>query len=193
MVYGYGGSEKNGFKGVYFASERRSGLLWRWSYHYFRFFDFSKLSFLSKIFLSGDIDKSILMWYIQFRNWKSKFDFEKEIWNLKSEIKLRNGDDRPASPLMAIKEFCMECCGWERSEVKSCSAPQCPLFEFRFGKNPYNKRTLTDEQKEKLAERMKKARESKKDIWKINQISRDNSSASNLYPLNYLMKLKWFS
>lgn len=58
----------------------------------------------------------------------------------------------------------MECCGWERSMVKSCSAPQCPLFEFRFGKNPYNKRALTDEQKEKLAERMRKARESKKDI-----------------------------
>ena len=65
---------------------------------------------------------------------------------------------------MAIKEFCMECCGWERSEVKSCSAPQCPLFEFRFGKNTYNKRTLTDEQRQELAERMKKARESKKDI-----------------------------
>ena len=79
---------------------------------------------------------------------------------MESEIKLRNGNDRPTSPLIAIKE----CCGWERSMVKSCSALQCPLFEFRFGKNPYNKRTLTDEQKEKLAERMKKARESKKDI-----------------------------
>ena len=79
-------------------------------------------------------------------------------------IKLRNGNDRPTSPLMAIKVFCLECCGYERIEVKSCSALQCPLFEFRFGKNPYNKRTLTDEQKEKLAERMKKARESKKNI-----------------------------
>ena len=57
MVYGYGGSEKNGFKGVYFASERRSDLLWRWSDHCFRFFDFSKLSFLFKIFLSGDFEK----------------------------------------------------------------------------------------------------------------------------------------
>ena len=143
--------------------------------------------------LNLGIDKSILMWYIQFRNWKSKFNFEKEIWNLKSEIKLRNGNDRPTSPLMAIKEFCAECCGWERSAVKSCSALQCPLFEFRFGKNPYNNRTLTDEQKEKLAERMKRARESKKDIWKINQILQDKSSANNLYPLNYRMKLKRFS
>ena len=141
--------------------------------------------------LNLGIDKSILMWYIQFRNWKSKFDFEKEIWNL--EIKLRNGNDKPTSPLMAIKEFCMECCGWERSAVKSCSALQCPLFEFRFGKNPYNKRTLTDEQRQELAERAKRARESKKDIWKINQILRDNSSANNLYSLNYRMKLELFS
>ena len=83
---------------------------------------------------------------------------------MESEIKLRNGNDRPTSPLTAIKEFCMECCGWDRSMVKSCSAPQCPLFEFRFGKNPYNKRTLTDEQRQELAERAKRARESKKDI-----------------------------
>ena len=83
---------------------------------------------------------------------------------MKSEIKLRNGNDKPTSPLMAIKEFCMECCGWERSAVKSCSALQCPLFEFRFGKNTYNKRTLTDEQRQELAERAKRARESKTDI-----------------------------
>ena len=83
---------------------------------------------------------------------------------MESEIKLRNGNDRPTSPLMAIKAFCMECCGWDRSMVKSCSAPQCPLFEFRFGKNTYNKRTLTDEQRQELAERAKRARESKKDI-----------------------------
>ena len=51
------GSEKNEFKGVYFASERRSDLLWRWSYHRFGFFDFLKLSFLFKIFLSGDFEK----------------------------------------------------------------------------------------------------------------------------------------
>ena len=83
---------------------------------------------------------------------------------MESEIKLRNGNDKPTSPLMAIKEFCMECCGGDRNMVKSCSAPQCPLFEFRFGKNPYNKPTLTDEQRQELAERAKRARESKKDI-----------------------------
>ena len=43
-------SWQNEFKGVYFAPERRLDLLWRWSYHCFGFFDFSKLSFLFKIF-----------------------------------------------------------------------------------------------------------------------------------------------
>ena len=50
MAYGYGAVCQNEFKGVYFASERRSDLLSRWSYHCFGFFDFSKLSFLFKIF-----------------------------------------------------------------------------------------------------------------------------------------------
>ena len=50
MVYGYGAAWQNEFKGVYFASERRLDLLWRRSYHCFGFFDFSKLSFLFKIF-----------------------------------------------------------------------------------------------------------------------------------------------
>ena len=57
MAYGYGATVENEFKGVYFASERRLDLLWRWSYHCFGFFDFSKLSFLFKIFLSGDFEK----------------------------------------------------------------------------------------------------------------------------------------
>ena len=57
MVYGYRVMCQNGFKGVYFGPERRLDLLWRWSYHCFGFFDFSKLSFLFKIFLSGDFEK----------------------------------------------------------------------------------------------------------------------------------------
>ena len=37
----------------------------------------------------------------------------------------------------------------------------CPLWPFRFGKNPYSNRggkNLTDEQRQKLADRMKSAR-----------------------------------
>ncbi len=53
-------------------------------------------------------------------------------------------------PLEAIRFFCFECMGWDRREkdsgkpfddVKACSDPMCPLFEFRFGKNPFYKST----------------------------------------------------
>ena len=50
VVYGYRASWQNEFKGVYFASERRLDLLARGHIIVFKFFDFSKLSFLFKIF-----------------------------------------------------------------------------------------------------------------------------------------------
>jgi hypothetical protein len=51
-------------------------------------------------------------------------------------------------PLRAIRYFCFECMGWDRrykdsgkpyDDVKMCTDPRCPLYEFRFGKNPYLK------------------------------------------------------
>ena len=51
-------------------------------------------------------------------------------------------------PLKAIKFFCLECMGWDRrfkdsgkpiSDVKDCTDKNCPLYEFRLGKNPYLK------------------------------------------------------
>lgn len=77
-------------------------------------------------------------------------------------LPIRNGEDRPESPLKAIKLFCLECCGYQRDEVKSCTASACPLYCFRDGKNPYRKHEISDEQKAKFAERMVMAREAKK-------------------------------
>lgn len=31
----------------------------------------------------------------------------------------------------AIRAFCLECVGWSEHEVRLCTAPACPLFEFR--------------------------------------------------------------
>ena len=67
------------------------------------------------------------------------------------------------SPIKAIKAKCLDCtCGY-REEVKLCPISDCPLFPFRLGKNPFSKRgsSITEEQKIAMAERMKKARESK--------------------------------
>ena len=41
--------------------------------------------------------------------------------------------------LSAIRAFCLECVGWSYYEVEKCTSPLCPLFPFRFGKNPSRK------------------------------------------------------
>jgi hypothetical protein len=37
------------------------------------------------------------------------------------------------SPRAAIKSFCLECVGWQRSEVRRCTALACPLWPYRPG------------------------------------------------------------
>lgn len=54
---------------------------------------------------------------------------------------------KPANPLSAIRAYCLECVCGSYAEVKQCSITLCPLYPFRFGKNPYRKpKTLTDDQ-----------------------------------------------
>lgn len=66
------------------------------------------------------------------------------------------------SPQKAIVNFCISCMGYHKSYVKECPALNCPLYDFRLGKNPYRKsREYTEEEKEQLKERARKARESK--------------------------------
>ena len=31
----------------------------------------------------------------------------------------------------AIKAFCLECVGWQKEEVRKCTALACPLFAYR--------------------------------------------------------------
>ena len=66
------------------------------------------------------------------------------------------------SPLKAIKAFCYSWCGENYNEVKSCTAPNCPLYNFRLGRNSARKRVMTEEQREAARERLKAAREAKK-------------------------------
>lgn len=67
------------------------------------------------------------------------------------------------SPLMAIKQYCYECSGENRAEVKRCSSDSCPLKPFRTGRNPFRKtRQLSEEERAQASERLAKARESKK-------------------------------
>lgn len=57
-------------------------------------------------------------------------------------------------PVKAIRQFCRECMGGgsiesTRNLIRDCAAPACPLYEFRFGKNPYHTLNLTDEQRDR--------------------------------------------
>jgi hypothetical protein len=40
------------------------------------------------------------------------------------------------SGLKAVRRRCLDCSGGTDAAVRSCTVSACPLFEFRFGKNP---------------------------------------------------------
>ena len=69
---------------------------------------------------------------------------------------------KETNPVKAIRAFCLSCCMEQPSEVKLCAADECPLWEFRMGKNPYRKRQMTDEQREAARLRMLAANSAKK-------------------------------
>jgi hypothetical protein len=75
------------------------------------------------------------------------------------------------SPLSAIKFFCRECMGMDRTKpgkvenavlVRECCDPMCPLYDFRMGQNPFLRRVLSEDQKQAVAERLTLARASHK-------------------------------
>lgn len=63
------------------------------------------------------------------------------------------------SPLKAIRAKCLDCCCGQSPEVGQCTSSQCPLWAFRYGKNPYHKRVMSEEQRAAASERMKRVRE----------------------------------
>lgn len=62
------------------------------------------------------------------------------------------------NPIKAIRAKCLECSCENPNEVRECPITDCALYPFRFGRNPYHKRELSEEQKAILAERMRKIR-----------------------------------
>lgn len=62
------------------------------------------------------------------------------------------------NPAKAIRSFCIDCMGGRVDYVTDCPSGNCALHDFRMGKNPYNKKDLTDEQRAALSERMKALR-----------------------------------
>lgn len=46
---------------------------------------------------------------------------------------------RVRNPLTAIRAFCVTCMGGHVSMIPGCTAPKCPLFAYRMGRNPHAK------------------------------------------------------
>jgi hypothetical protein len=60
----------------------------------------------------------------------------------------------------AIRAKCLECSNGSSNEVKHCPIELCPLYPFRFGKDPGRvKREISDEQREAAAKRFAKYRQ----------------------------------
>jgi len=70
---------------------------------------------------------------------------------------------KSTSPLKAIRAYCLDCSNNQASEIRDCPIPNCPLYDFRFGKNPYTKINLSPEQRKARSERMKKFTKAKVD------------------------------
>lgn len=90
-----------------------------------------------------------------------------------SDIHSAATSDAPTirSPLKAIRAFCVSCSGDSVYEVKRCPSFDCPLYAFRFGKNPYIKRTeMTEEQRGILAQRMENVRSARKKLDRNNGV-----------------------
>jgi hypothetical protein len=66
---------------------------------------------------------------------------------------------REQNPLKALRARCLDCCCGNASEVRKCTAVECPSWAFRMGNNPFRqKRVISDEQKRVMAERLAHAR-----------------------------------
>jgi hypothetical protein len=51
-------------------------------------------------------------------------------------LKRRREPGEIAMPVVSIRNQCLECCGYQPSEVELCTAPKCWLWPWRFGRTP---------------------------------------------------------
>ena len=81
-------------------------------------------------------------------------------------------NEKILTPLKAIRQKCLNCVWDSPTEVKLCPAETCPLFPFRFGKNPFAKREYSAEQRAAMSERMRILNKSRQDV-----VNKDDNEA----------------
>lgn len=97
----------------------------------------------------------------------NKMELDTELEDIELEdtedAETEDGNTKVMTPMKTIRAKCLDCCGGQYSEVKMCPCTNCPLYDFRLGKNPNRKpRNLTEEQREALRERARKAQAARK-------------------------------
>ena len=59
------------------------------------------------------------------------------------------------TPMKAIRRKCIDCSCGSSNEVKLCPVKNCPLYDYRFGKDPHRKKVeYTEEQRKAMATRI---------------------------------------
>lgn len=80
---------------------------------------------------------------------------EKKVQDVRDEL------PKTTSPIKAIRLKCLDCTCGSQKEVEACPIEKCPLWRFRFGKNPYRK-PISEERRAAASERMKNLMAKKK-------------------------------
>lgn len=63
------------------------------------------------------------------------------------------------TPLKAVRQYCLSCVCGSKKEVRLCVCKDCSLYPFRFGRNPFQSRTLSEEEHTVLQSRAQKMRD----------------------------------
>lgn len=75
-----------------------------------------------------------------------------------SPAELIKAGHSPDSLTKIFRSKCMDCCVGQADEVRKCAFTSCDLWPYRMGTNPFDKRTLSEEQREAARQRMVEAR-----------------------------------
>ena len=76
-------------------------------------------------------------------------------------IDVRDELPKTTSPIRAVRLKCLDCTCNSPKAVEACPIKACPLWAFRFGRNPYRK-PVSEERRAAAAERMRKLQAQKK-------------------------------
>jgi len=79
----------------------------------------------------------------------------------KKTIDVRDELPKTTSPIRAVRLKCLDCTCNSPKEVEACPIKTCPLWAFRFGRNPYRK-PVSEERRAAASERMRKLQAQKK-------------------------------